>query len=136
MTLPTELLPGGPDRRASPPFWEGGRPTPPRSPKPCTKRYDGHVTSVWGGAWEPQSGFPDGVGVGGGGGRRRAVLGQGCRRAVAFLGSLAVGAVQVSDKVIDVSVVREQQITEDFFKVIAGLDEQILVQCHRSRRKS
>ena len=36
------------------------------------------ITSVQGGAWEPQSGFPDGVGGGGGGGWRRAVRGQGC----------------------------------------------------------
>ena len=57
------------------------------------------------GALEPQSGLPDGVA--GRGGRRRAVLGQGCCRARGCLGFL-VGPVQFLDKAADVPVVVPQ----------------------------
>ena len=34
----------------------------PADPESCTERATNIITSVWGGAREPQSGFPDGVG--------------------------------------------------------------------------
>ena len=36
----------------------------PADPEPCTERATVFITSVWGGAWEPQSGFPDDAGRG------------------------------------------------------------------------
>ena len=59
VTLSTELLPGGLDRRESPPFG-AERPTPSRISEPCTVTLV-NITSVLGGAQEPQSGFLDGV---------------------------------------------------------------------------
>ena len=81
-------------------------PTHPRTPEPCVKRYDGSLLHQSRAApRSPKVGFPDGAGGGSGGWRRRAVLGQGCRRVRGCAGVCSWGTVQLLDKVADVPVV-------------------------------
>ena len=66
------------------------------------------ITSVQGGAREPQSGFPDGAGDGAAAGGVVQFLDKVVDVPVVFLGSLSVGAVQFLDKAVDVPVVVPQ----------------------------
>ena len=120
MTLPSKLLPGGLDRRASSPFGEG-RPIVPRTPESVQNDTAVNCILVWGGALEPQSGFPDGEGRGAG---RRLVSKVFSRD---WLGCSAVCEEEPSEQ--------NRDLRETCIKSLNEMEELKRVQGLHSRRK-